>query len=508
MATDLRTFLEELDRRGDLKRVNGAGLEYEIGCIAETAFHRRGPALLFDEIPGYASGFRVASNLGSTRQRALMAIGTDPDTPEADAMRAWKARWKSYEGVPPRVVANSPLLENALFGEDVDLNRIPVPVWHELDGGPYIGSGVAVILKDPDTGSVNLGSYRLQVHDGKTTGLFCEPANDGSAILRKYWDKGQACPVAVSVGPEPVVFLTASGSTGCPPGVPEYEYVGFLCNEAVDVIEGRMTGLPISAGSEIAFEGEIPPPDVESRREGPFGEWTGYYMITSVPEPVIRVTALYYRNDPILFGAPPFKPHRESYAFSLPMRSMTGLWSRLEKDGLPVTRVTDLVKMGAVVVSVDQKTSDDVAADHPGAAGEPLPLPDKYPGGRRRKSRGSHRGLLGSGHAAGRRRRRSQEHGSERLAAGPVADGRGARDPGADPVPAPDPQRLPPVRADEGVLAGEPVQQGTAGSHMGEMVPGRLAEGRPVAGSLRASFDSAALRSGRTEGCRSYHRSS
>ena len=360
MATDLRTFLEELDRRGDLKRVNGAGLEYEIGCIAETAFHRRGPALLFDEIPGYASGFRVASNLGSTRQRALMAIGTDPDTPEADAMRAWKARWKSYEGVPPRVVANSPLLENALFGEDVDLNRIPVPVWHELDGGPYIGSGVAVILKDPDTGFVNLGSYRLQVHDGKTTGLFCEPANDGSAILRKYWDKGQACPVAVSVGPEPVVFLTASGSTGCPPGVPEYEYVGFLCNEAVDVIEGRMTGLPISAGSEIAFEGEIPPPDVESRREGPFGEWTGYYMITSVPEPVIRVTALYYRNDPILFGAPPFKPHRESYAFSLPMRSMTGLWSRLEKDGLPVTRVTDLVKMGAVVVSVDQKTPDDV----------------------------------------------------------------------------------------------------------------------------------------------------
>jgi 4-hydroxy-3-polyprenylbenzoate decarboxylase len=166
--------------------------------------------------------------------------------------------------------------------------------------------------------------------------------------------------VAVSVAPEPVVFLTASGSTGCPPGVPEYEYVGFLCGEPVDVIEGRMTGLPISAGSEIAFEGEVPPPEVESRQEGPFGEWTGYYMITSVPEPVIRVTALYYRNDPILFGAPPYKPLRESYAFSLPMRSMTGLWSRLEKDGLPVTRVTDLVKMGAVVVSVAQKTPDDV----------------------------------------------------------------------------------------------------------------------------------------------------
>lgn len=360
MITDLRKFLEQLDAIGELRRVDGASLEYEIGCIAEIAFQNRGPALLFDQIPGYGAGYRVASNIGGTRQRSLMAIGTAPDVPEAEAMRAWKEKWKNYQGIPPKVVGKSPLLENVLVGDDVDLGKIPVPIWHELDGGPYIGSGVAVMLKDPDTGWVNLGSYRLQVHDAKTTGLFCEPENDGSRIIKKYWDKGEACPVAVSVGPEPIIFLTASGSTGCPSGMPEYDYSGFLCGEPVEVIEGQMTGIPISAGSEIAFEGEIPPPDVESRPEGPFGEWTGYYMITSVPEPVIRVTALYYRNDPILFGAPPFKPHRESYAFSLPMRSMTGMWTRLEKMGLPITRVTDLVKMGAVVISVAQKSHDDV----------------------------------------------------------------------------------------------------------------------------------------------------
>ena len=395
MITDLRMFLEELDRRGDLKRVNGAGLEYELGCIAEIAFHHRGPALLFDEIPGYPPGFRVASNVASTRQRSLMAIGTDPDTPEADAMRAWKARWADYKGIAPRVVETSPLLENVLTGNDVDLGRIPVPVWHELDGGPYIGSGVAVILKDPDSGFVNLGSYRLQVHDGKTTGLFCEPANDGSAILRKYWDKGEACPVAVSVAPEPVVFLTASGSTGCPNGVPEYEYVGFLCGEPVDVIEGRMTGLPISAGSEIAFEGEVPPPEVESRQEGPFGEWTGYYMITSVPEPVIRVTALYYRNDPILFGAPPYKP---------PPRVVRLLAAHALHDRA-------LVAPGEGRASGDpgdgpgqdgrgggERGPEDAgrrAADHQGVAGEPRSLPHQHPGGRRRQPGGSHRGFSG-----------------------------------------------------------------------------------------------------------------
>lgn len=360
MITDLRGFLQQLEQVHDLRHVRGARLEHEIGCMAEIAFQNRGPALLFDEIPGYRPGYRIASNVCSTRQRSLMAIGTDPSTPEAEAMRWWKTRWQSYEGIPPKVVDKSPLLENVLLGDDVDLARIPVPIWHELDGGPYIGSGVAVILKDPDSGWVNLGSYRVQVHDAKTTGFFCEPGNDGARIVEKYWKGGKACPVAVSVGPEPIIFLTASGSTGCPSGTPEYDFAGFLCREPVEVMEGQVTGLPISAGSEIAFEGEIPPPDVESRPEGPFGEWTGYYMITSVPEPVIKVKALYYRNDPILFGAPPFKPHRESYAFSLPMRSMTGLWTRLEKKGLPVTRVTDLVKMGAVIISVHQTTADDV----------------------------------------------------------------------------------------------------------------------------------------------------
>ncbi len=360
MIDDLRTFLENLDHCGDLKRISGADLNIEMGAISELSFQHHGPALLFDRIDGYPSNYRIASNVCSTRERSLRAVGMDPRLSEVDAMQQFKRRWTAYKPIGPIFVKDGPLMENTLSGEDVDLLKIPVPVWHELDGGPYIGTGLAVIVKDPESGWVNLGSYRLQRHDRNTTGIFSEPGNDGTKIMRKYWAAGKACPVAVSVGPEPIVFLTASGCTGCPKGFPEYDYAGFVMGEPISVIEGPLTGLPISAHSEIAFEGEIPPPQEEMRPEGPFGEWTGYYMGGSLPEPVIRVQALYHRTDPILFGASPLKPHDEAYSFSLPMLFVTGLWSRLEGMGLPIRRVTNPVKMGVTVISIHQQGKDDV----------------------------------------------------------------------------------------------------------------------------------------------------
>lgn len=360
MVPDLRSFLERLEALGELKKISGAKLRLEVGVISELSFQHHGPALLFDRFEGYSPGYRVASNVCSTKRRSLMAIGMEPDVSEAEAMGSFKKCWDAFKPIPPKVVVEGPLLENVQKGDEVDLCKIPVPIWHELDGGPYIGTGLAVILRDPDSGWVNLGSYRLQLHDRNTTGLFCEPGNDGSAILHKYWKEGKSCPVAVSLGPEPIVFLTASGSTGCPKRTPEYDYAGFICGEPIPVIEGPLTGLPISAHSEIAFEGDIPPPAEERRPEGPFGEWTGYYMGGTVLEPIIRVKALYHRHDPILFGAPPFKPHEEAYSFSLPMGSVTGVWSRLEKQGLPVVRVANPVKMGATVITIRQEKEDDV----------------------------------------------------------------------------------------------------------------------------------------------------
>lgn len=360
MVIDLRMFLDQLNVCGELKRISGADLRFEIGSITELSFENHGPALLFDRIEGYPPDSRIAVNLCSTKRRSLMALGMEPNLSVDEFMSIWQKRRDNYKPIGPKIVNDSPLLANVQVGEKVNLQQFPVPIWHELDGGPYIGTGVAVIQKDPDSGRVNVGTYRCQLHDRYTTGILAGTGKDGWKIMRKYWAKGSACPVAASFGPEPIIFATASGHAGCPAEVPEYEHAGALCGEPIPVIQGNVTGLPISAHSEIAIEGEIPPPEVESRTEGPFGEWTGYYMATALPEPVIKVKALYYRTDPILFGAPPFKPVRGIYSFSLPMRATSGLLSRLQKQGLPVRRAANFASLGAAVITVNQGSEDDV----------------------------------------------------------------------------------------------------------------------------------------------------
>jgi 4-hydroxy-3-polyprenylbenzoate decarboxylase len=355
---DLRTFLARADAIGELKTIHGADTSLEIGAITELTLQHDGPALLFDRIPGYAPNYRVASNVCPTTRRGLLALGMDPDMPEKEAMAQFKERWEKYKPVPPRVVDGGPLLENVQTGDDVDLLQFPVPLWHELDGGPYLGSGLAVIHQDPDTGAVNVGCYRVQLHGRNVTGIFTEPESDGRSVMNKYWAQGKACPVAISFGPEPLLFLSACTRNGAPRGMQEYEYTGYIAGEPVPVIKGNVTGLPISAGSEIAIEGEIPPPSVEARTEGPFGEWTGYYESSPTPEPVIHVKALYHRNDPILFGCPPLW-HKKSYSFDLPLQSV-GMLSRLEKLEIPVRRIVSLVPLGCTVITVQQQQADDV----------------------------------------------------------------------------------------------------------------------------------------------------
>ena len=355
---DLRSFLNSAQSIGELRVIQGAQAHLEIGAITEVALQHDGPALLFDNIPGYQPGWRVASNVCSSPRRGRLALGMDPDLPEDEFMVLFKKRWDSYEPIPPRVVDTGPVLENIRSGDAIDFSPFPVPFWHELDGGPYIGTGDAVIHQDPETGFVNVGTYRVQIHDAKTLTIFTEPESDGRGIMEKYWKQGKPAPIAISFSPEPLLFLSGCSANGLPRTEAEYNYTGFLCGEPVPVIKGQATGLPISANSEIAIEGEVFSPDVESKMEGPFGEWTGYYEAAQTPEPIIHVKTLYYRDDPILYGCPPLQ-HRTSYSFMLPVRSI-GVVSRLEKAGVPVRRATNLVPLGCNVITIDQQHQDDV----------------------------------------------------------------------------------------------------------------------------------------------------
>jgi 4-hydroxy-3-polyprenylbenzoate decarboxylase len=332
---DLRDFIAQVDAIGDLKRISGAAAEYEIGGITEVAAGlAHCPALLFDRIPGQAPGNRVFTNATVGPRRAALALGIDPGLTPLEALRIWKERRRKLTLIPPELTGDASYLENSMLGADVDISRLPCPIWHRGDGGPYIGSGSLVMTRDPETGWVNSTIYRVQVHDARrVTVQFDHNGRHGAMIARRYWDKGQACPVAVVCGQDPALFI--SGFEYLPEGVSELDFAGAIKGAPVLVHPGPLTRLPIPARAEIVMEGMLLPFAESSLPEGPFGEFTGYYAVDTRPAPVMEVAAIYHRTDPILLGSPPLKPPR--FHFGLSFRA-AGIWSDLEAAG-----VTDVV---------------------------------------------------------------------------------------------------------------------------------------------------------------------
>ncbi|MBD0417424.1 UbiD family decarboxylase [Oryzicola mucosus] len=329
--SDLRDFIDKVDAIGDLRRVSGARLEYEIGAITEVAAGlSHCPAILFDKIPGQPAGNRVFTNATVGAKRAAMALGIDHTLTPLDALRAWKERRSKLTLIAPQVTDDVPYLENVMDGEDVDLRRLPSPVWHPDDGGPYIGSGALVMTRDPESNWVNSSIYRIQVHDEKRVTIqFDHNGRHGAIISKRYWDKGEPCPVAIVCGQDPALFI--SGFEYLPEGASELDFAGAIKGAPVPVHPGPRTGLPIPARAEIVLEGLLMPFPQDSLPEGPFGEFTGYYAADKRPAPIMHVTAIYHRHNPILLGSPPLKPPRFHFGLSFRAASM---WSNLEAAGV------------------------------------------------------------------------------------------------------------------------------------------------------------------------------
>ena len=311
---DLRSWLEVIDRVGQLRHVKGADPNLEIGILTEINCNRRGPALLFDEIRGYRPGYRILTGALLNATRLAAALGYDDVSGDPDLVSLLEQNLIEYERrsdrFHPRVVDDGPVLENCQLERDVDLTAFPAPMWHEHDGGQYLGTGCIVITRDPDTGVVNCGSYRVMLHDAKTVTVHISPAHHGAMDIKKYHARGLPAPVAVSLGHHPL-FLVLGGMT-LPYGLSEYQYVGAIAGAPVPVIEGRVTALPIPAASELAIEGLCYPDD--NRDEGPFGEFHGYYSGERGQSSALQVKTAYHRNDPINLGAMPgVPPHDYTY---------------------------------------------------------------------------------------------------------------------------------------------------------------------------------------------------
>ena len=354
---NLRDWLEKLDGMGELKTIRGLNWDLEIGAYVELSAPAGDPhALLFDDITGYPSGYRILTGSIKTPSRVALCLGLPPSDYTLEITHTVRERLPQWEAslhkFAPQIVQTGPVLENVDSGKDIDLFKFPVPKWHEPDGGRYIGTANSVMTRDPDTGEMNLGTYRIMVHDNKTAALHVSPGKHSRLHYEKYHARGEACPVAVSVGHHPLFF--AMSCTDLPDGS-EYNYIGAVSGQPVKVIKEEVTGLLIPADSEIVIAGWCPPG--KARTEGPFGEWTGYYGSAEKPAPVIEVERVYYRNNPIILGAPPRRPPGDNTVYATIFHGAK-LHNQLEMAGVPDVKgvwISDFAGIMFIVVSIKQR---------------------------------------------------------------------------------------------------------------------------------------------------------
>jgi len=308
LYNDLREWIAETEKLGEVRVVSGASWQEEIGMAAELALHSdAAPCLIFDEVPGCPKRFRVLTNFFGGK-RKNMTLGFPTHLNKLELSEAFlDAYLKDLKKIPVREVATGPIFENVVTGDDVDVTKFPTPHWHERDGGRYIGTGCFNITMDPEEKWVNLGTYRVMIQDKKTVGFYISPGKHGRIHRDKYQARNELMPTAIVIGGDPLTFLMACSET--PYGISEYDLVGGIRGKGVEVVRGKVTGLPIPANAEIVLEGFVDP--VKRMPEGPFGEWTGYYASDVRDEPVLDIKAIYHRNDPIMLGCPPLRPPDE-----------------------------------------------------------------------------------------------------------------------------------------------------------------------------------------------------
>ncbi len=332
---DLRAWMARIESLGELQHVSGAHWNQEIGAISEINYRRKpSAALLFDDIVGYPRGYRVLTGSLSNSRRMALTLGLDPTLDTAGLVQALRGKPREWELAAPQfeptVVKSGPILENVVQARDVDLTRFPAPFWHEHDGGRYIGTGVAIVTSDPDTERINVGAYRVMIQeDGRSCTVNAEAGKQGRAQYERWFAKSGKAPVIASFGHDPLLLMVAG--TEVPNTISEYAYAGAMVGQKLEVVRGEVTGLPMPAGAEIVVEGWLRPDRMMV--EGPFGEWTGYYSGSLRPVPLIDIERVYYRNDPIILGAPPGKPPND-YSYMRALLKSAMIQDELGKSGV------------------------------------------------------------------------------------------------------------------------------------------------------------------------------
>jgi 4-hydroxy-3-polyprenylbenzoate decarboxylase len=301
--------------------------DLELSHIAKINEEKHGPALLFENVKDYESP--VITSVCTTTERLSMIMGAPLNSSLVDLMRLWVE--KNETKVPPKWVDSGPCKENKMVGDEVDLFKFPAPKFYPLDGGRFFGTAHFVVTKDPDTGWVNLGTYRLQLLDKNHLGTQFIRGKHSDIMLKKYQAMKKPMPVAVVVGCDPVLFLMGAARLSATDS--EYDLAGSIRGEAIEVVKAETNDLPVPATAEIVVEGEV---DADKfMEEGPFGEYTGYYSgIGTTPRNFIDVKCVTYRNTPIFWGTTVGRAVTDTH-MTMALTYGSTLWQQLTAMKIP-----------------------------------------------------------------------------------------------------------------------------------------------------------------------------
>src|SRR6195256_4800805 len=311
-----RSFLDALEKAGELKRV-AIPVDTNL-LIAEWADREMkspggGKALLFEQpvIDGRKIEFPVAINTMGSRRRMALALQV-PDIgdiaqeiqlilkakPPTDLREGWTLLKQGIHllHARPKSVREAPCQEivHKIGNEDTfSLSDLPILKCWPKDGGRFI-TLANVHTRDPETGTRNVGIYRMQIYDERTTGMHWQLHKVGARHSKRYYERGERMPVAVTLGGDPVYTFAATAPL--PDGLDEILFAGFLRKKSVELVRCKTIDLEVPADVDFVLEGYVQPG--EMRAEGPFGDHTGFY--TPVDDyPVFHITAITHRQRPV-----------------------------------------------------------------------------------------------------------------------------------------------------------------------------------------------------------------
>jgi len=344
MAFDsFRDFVNALEWAGELKRIaTPVATELEITELADREMKSAngGKALLFEQptVNGQPSPFPLAINTMGSWKRMAMSLGAnsvDEVAAELGSLMKAKPPTSFKEAIKllgqaldlrhakPKLVKDGPckevihLMQNAECGMRNETaavlptlrtphSALPIQKCWPLDGGRFI-TLPCVVTRDPDTSERNVGMYRIQIYDDRTTGMHWQLQKVGARHGRRYYETGTRMPVSIFLGGDPV--FTFAATAPLPDGLDEFLLAGYLRKKSVELVKCETNDLEVPANADFVIEGYVDPKE-PLREEGPFGDHTGYYTLPE-PYPVFHVTAITHRKDAVypatIVGMPPME---------------------------------------------------------------------------------------------------------------------------------------------------------------------------------------------------------